>query len=140
MNFVETARPYVLSLFRIVVALLFACHGAAKIFGVLGGEKVPAGVWPLWYAGIIELVGGGLILLGLATRIVALICSGEMAFAYFTVHQPRALWPLQNEGELAAVFSWSFLLIAVLGPGAWALDTWLGRLRKRAPTTPTRTA
>ncbi|MEU4550088.1 DoxX family protein [Nonomuraea dietziae] len=133
MNFLETARPHVLSIFRIVVGLLFACHGAAKLFGVLGGEVVPVGVWPQWYAGIIELVGGGLVLLGLATRIAALICSGEMAYAYFVVHQPRALWPLQNEGELAAVFSWSFLLIAVMGPGVWALDTWLGHVRRRAP-------
>ncbi|MFF5206264.1 DoxX family protein [Streptosporangium sp. NPDC000396] len=137
MKFIESARPYVLSLFRIVVGLLFACHGASKIFGVLGGEVARVGAWPQWYAGIIELVGGTLVLLGLATRIAALICSGEMAFAYFTVHQPRALWPLENEGELAALYSWSFLLIAVAGPGVWALDTWLGRARGRAPTAST---
>ncbi|MFE3452293.1 DoxX family protein [Nonomuraea sp. NPDC059194] len=140
MKSVDTAGPYVLSLWRIVVAFLFACHGAAKLFGVLGGEKVPVAAWPLWYAGVIEFVGGGLILVGLATRVVAVICSGEMAFAYFTAHQPRALWPLENEGELAAIYSWSFLLIAVLGPGAWALDTLLGRARGRKPVTPGRTA
>ncbi|MFD1936054.1 MULTISPECIES: DoxX family protein [Nonomuraea] len=131
MNVLDTVRPYVLSIFRIVIGLMFACHGAAKLFGALGGEAVPVGVWPQWYAGVIEVVGGGLVLLGLFTRIAALICSGEMAYAYFLVHQPKALWPLQNEGELAAVYSWSFLLIAVMGPGAWALDTWLSRIRMR---------
>ncbi|MEU7896080.1 DoxX family protein [Nonomuraea sp. NPDC049152] len=132
MKSVDSARPYVLSLYRIVLGLLFACHGVAKLFGVLGPATVSPGEWPGWYAGIIELVGGGLIILGFFTRIAALICSGEMAFAYFTVHQPKALWPLQNEGELAAVYSWSFLLIAVMGPGAWALDTWMHRARERS--------
>ncbi|MEV8639024.1 DoxX family protein [Streptosporangium sp. NPDC051023] len=141
MKFVDSARPYVLSLFRIVIGLLFACHGASKIFGVLGGEVVRVGAWPTWYGSVIELVGGSLVLLGLGTRIAALICSGEMAYAYFTIHQPKALWPMENEGELAAVYSWSFLLIAVLGPGVWALDTWLTRAhaRGRAPATPART-
>ncbi|MGV9308875.1 MULTISPECIES: DoxX family protein [unclassified Nonomuraea] len=134
MKNIDAAGPYVLSLFRIVVGLMFACHGAAKLFGVLGGEVVPAGSWPAWYAGIIELVGGSLLIVGLFTRIAALICSGEMAYAYFLVHQPKALWPLQNQGELAAVYSWSFLLIAVLGPGVWALDTLLSRSRHQTPT------
>ncbi|GAA2872414.1 DoxX family protein [Streptosporangium fragile] len=140
MKFTESARPYVLSVFRVIVGLLFACHGAAKLFGVLGTEAARTGVWPQWYAGVIELVGGSLIILGLATRIAALVCSGEMAYAYFVVHQPRALWPLENGGELAALYSWSFLLIAVTGPGAWAIDTWLGRTRGRTPTAPAGTA
>lgn len=135
MKSVDSARPYVLSLYRIVIGLLFACHGAAKLFGVLGPAAVSPGEWPGWYAGIIELVGGALIILGFFTRTAALICSGEMAYAYFIVHQPKALWPLQNEGELAAVYSWSFLLIAVMGPGAWALDTWLRRTRERSTPT-----
>ncbi|WP_433235989.1 DoxX family protein [Streptosporangium sp. CA-135522] len=140
MKFVETARPYMLSAFRIVVALLFTCHGAAKIFGVLGGETARTGAWPQWYAGVIELVGGGLLVLGLGTRIAALICSGEMAYAYFVVHQPKALWPLENGGEPAVLYCWSFLLIAVAGPGAWVLDTWLGHARRRAPAATARTA
>jgi putative oxidoreductase len=125
----------VLSAVRIVVSFLLLCHGAAKLFGAFGGvddhgAAVPLGSWPLWWAGVIELGGGGLVLLGLLTRAAALLCSGAMAFAYFTVHQPQALLPLQNGGELAALFSWIFLLIAVLGPGPFALDAMLGHVRR----------
>ncbi|WP_374939726.1 DoxX family protein [Streptomyces sp. UH6] len=126
----ETARRYVLALFRFVTGLLFACHGAASLFGVLGGAHgtggtVPAGSWPGWYAALIQFAGGTLVLLGFGTRTAALICSGSMAYAYFTVHQPRALWPLQNGGEPAALFCWSFLLLAVTGPGALSLGALL---------------
>lgn len=127
MNAVDRAGPYVLSLFRMIVAFLFACHGAASLFGVLGGASgrggaLPVGSWPGWWAALIELVGGVLVLVGLGTRVAALICSGTMAYAYFTVHQPRALFPIQNVGELAVLFCWAFLLLAVFGPGPWALD------------------
>lgn len=91
------AQPYALGLFRIVVGLLFACHGAASLFGVLGGAmgggSIPAGTWPGWYAALIQLVGGTLIVLGLGTRIAAFVASGSMAYAYFKVHQPEALFP-----------------------------------------------
>ncbi len=120
------AQPYALALFRIVVGLLFACHGAASIFGILGGAmgggSIPAGTWPGWYAAVIQLVGGGLVALGLGTRIAALISSGSMAYAYFSVHQSGALFPLQNGGEPSAVYSWVFLLLVFTGPGALALD------------------
>ncbi|MGC5397608.1 DoxX family protein [Streptomyces sp. DT20] len=120
------AQPYALALFRIVVGLLFACHGAASIFGVLGGAmgggSIPAGTWPGWYAAVIQLVGGGLVALGLGTRIAALVSSGSMAYAYFSVHQSGALFPLQNGGEPSAVYSWVFLLLVFTGPGALALD------------------
>lgn len=120
------AQPYALGLFRIVVGLLFACHGAASLFGVLGGASgggtLPAGTWPDWYAAVIELVGGSLVLLGLGTRTAAFIASGAMAYAYFTVHQPEALFPRQNDGELPAFFCWAFLLLVFTGPGALALD------------------
>jgi putative oxidoreductase len=121
------AQPYALSLFRIVVGLLFACHGAAALFGVLGGAAgdggtIPAGTWPDWYAAVIELAGGTLVLLGLGTRTAALIASGSMAYAYFTVHQPKALFPLQNSGEGSALYCWAFLLLVFTGPGALALD------------------
>ncbi|GAA3441460.1 DoxX family protein [Planomonospora venezuelensis] len=123
----------VLSLFRAVVGLLFACHGAASLFGVLGGPhggRTPEfGAWPGWWAAAIELTGGGLVLLGLATRAAALLCSGTMAYAYFVVHQPKGLFPLVNGGEPAALFSWSFLLVAVVGGGPWALDALLARYR-----------
>ena len=124
----------VLSLFRIVTGLLFVCHGVASIFGVLGGNRgtghaVAFGTWPGWWAAAIQLVFGSLVLLGLLTRISALLCSGSMAYAYFFVHAPQGLFPIQNGGEAAAMFCWSFFLIAVFGPGAWALDTLIHRMR-----------
>jgi putative oxidoreductase len=117
---------------RAVVSFLFACHGAVGLFGVLGGIDGQGGAvdllsWPGWWASVIELVAGVLVMAGLFTRAAALLCSGVMAYAYFTVHQPIALFPIPNGGELAALYSWIFLLIAVLGPGAFAVDA----LRRR---------
>ncbi|WP_214410811.1 DoxX family protein [Sphaerisporangium fuscum] len=130
----DRLREAVVSLFRVVTGLLFACHGAATLFGVLGGPhdgRIPAvGAWPDWWAGAIELGAGGLVLVGLATRAAALLCSGTMAYAYFTVHLPKGLFPIMNGGEPAALFSWSFLLVALLGGGAWSLDTLLTRSRR----------
>lgn len=135
MYWVERAQPYVLLLYRVVIGLLFACHGASSLFGVLGGsdegKPFPVGSWPGWWAGLIELVGGVLIVFGLGSRVVALICSGSMAYAYFTVHQPRTLFPIQNGGELAAMFCWAFLVLAVFGPGPWSLDRLLSPMRDR---------
>ncbi|GAA1363713.1 DoxX family protein [Streptomyces beijiangensis] len=131
----ESAQPYALALFRIVTGLLFACHGAAALFGVLGGMgggTVAAGTWPGWYAAVIQLVGGILVLSGLLTRPAALIASGSMAYAYFNVHQPNALWPIQNGGEASAMFCWAFLLLVFTGPGALALDRLLVA-RRREP-------
>ncbi|MEU6315143.1 DoxX family protein [Streptomyces sp. NPDC047014] len=125
----DQARPYAVGLFRIVTGLLFASHGAASLFGVLGGAHgggtVAAGTWPGWYAAAIQLVAGVLVLLGLGTRAAAFVASGSMAYAYFTVHQPDALWPLQNGGEASAMFCWAFLLLVFTGPGALALDSLL---------------
>ncbi|MDX2297578.1 DoxX family protein [Streptomyces roseofulvus] len=125
------AQPYALGLFRIVVGLLFACHGAASLFGVLGGAMgggtVPAGTWPGWYAAVIQLVCGALVLVGLGTRAAAFIASGSMAYAYFWAHQPEALFPLQNGGETAALFCWAFALLIFTGPGGLALDALFGR-------------
>ncbi|MFD4195435.1 MULTISPECIES: DoxX family protein [Amycolatopsis] len=125
--------PVVLGVVRIVVGLLFAFHGLQG-FGAFGGidgqgGAAPLGAWPAWWASVIELAGGVLVLLGLGTRGAALICSGAMAYAYFSVHQPLALLPLQNMGETAALYAWVFLLIAVAGPGRFALS---GLLRRRA--------
>jgi putative oxidoreductase len=131
----ELARPHTLGLFRIVTALLFVCHGTKTLFGVLGaahGAAIPTGQWPGWWAALIQLVGGGLVLVGIGTRPAALICSGSMAYAYFTVHQERALWPIQNGGELPVLFCWIFLAIAVTGPGSLAL----GALLRRTAQTP----
>ncbi|WP_155055602.1 DoxX family protein [Streptomyces blattellae] len=123
----NSAQPYALGLFRIVVGLLFACHGAASLFGVLGGAAgtggtIEAGSWPGWYAAVIQLVGGTLVLLGLGTRAAAFIASGSMAYAYFTEHQSEALWPLENGGEPSAMFCWAFLLLVFTGSGALGLD------------------
>jgi putative oxidoreductase len=107
---------------RIVVGFLFACHGYQKLFGAFGKAPVPIGAWPSWWAGAIKLFAGSLVALGLFTRPAAVLCSGAMAYAYFTAHQKGGLLPLQNKGELAALYSWIFLLIAVSGPGSLALD------------------
>ncbi|MEV7424528.1 MULTISPECIES: DoxX family protein [unclassified Streptomyces] len=118
----QQAQPYALGLFRIVTGLLFVCHGASSLFGYFGKEAVSGGTWPGWYAAVIELVGGALIMLGLGTRVAALISSGSMAYAYFTVHQENGLFPIENSGELSVMFCWAFLLIVFTGPGALALD------------------
>ncbi|MCM2388692.1 DoxX family protein [Streptomyces sp. CWNU-1] len=124
------SQPYALGLFRIVIGLLFACHGAASLFGVLGGAHgggtIEAGTWPGWYAAVIQLVGGSLVVLGVGTRSAAFICSGSMAYAYFKVHQPEGLFPLENSGEASAFFCWAFLLLVFTGPGAFALDRLFG--------------
>ncbi|MFI9624526.1 DoxX family protein [Streptomyces sp. NPDC052042] len=116
------AHPYALGLFRIVVGLLFTCHGAASLFGLFGSDSVAAGIWPKWYAAVIQLIGGAFVALGLGTRIAALICSGSMAYAYFVVHQAGGPLPIQNGGEASAIFCWVFLLLVFSGPGALALD------------------
>lgn len=136
MNFDRFHEP-VLSLFRIVTGLLFFFHGLTSLFGVFGGhmgsgKAIEFALWPGWWAALIQLVCGGLVLAGLFTRFAAVIASGSMAYAYFVVHQPDALLPLRNHGELAAMFCWAFLLIATFGPGAWALDTVIRRPRRAA--------
>ncbi|GGX24570.1 integral membrane protein [Streptomyces malachitofuscus] len=128
----NSAQPYVMGLFRMVVGLLFASHGAVSLLGVLGGADgsggtVETGTWPSWYAALIQLVGGTLVLLGLGTRAAAFVSSGSMAYAYFKVHQPDALWPIENNGESAAMFCWAMLLLVFTGSGAFGLDRLLTR-------------
>ncbi|KES05987.1 integral membrane protein [Streptomyces toyocaensis] len=120
-------QPLVLGLFRIVLGVLFTSEGAATVFGVLGRKAGPTGDWPFWYAGLIELVCGALVLLGVATRSAAFLSSGAMAFAYFTEHQKDGLFPLQNGGLAPALFCWGFLLLVFFGPGALALPGLLRR-------------
>ncbi|MEJ2852471.1 MULTISPECIES: DoxX family protein [unclassified Saccharothrix] len=137
MNVLDRGRDHALALFRIVVGVLFVCHGAQKVFGVLGSKgAVPITSWPAGPAGVIELVGGALIVLGLGTRVAALVSSGAMAYAYFVVHQPQGLLPIQNKGELAAVYSWVFLLLVFTGPGAWALDRVIAARKQAGSATP----
>jgi len=120
---------------RIVAGFLFACHGAQKLFGWFGGfggrpgATAALGSLP-GIAGIIEFFGGALIALGLATTPVAFIASGEMAVAYFRAHFPSAFWPLQNRGELPALYCFLFLYVAARGAGPFSIDAMRrGRLR-----------
>lgn len=109
------------SLLRIAAGGLFACHGAQKLFGALGGQAVPlASQYGL--AGVIELLGGLLIALGLFTSPVAFLAAGEMAAAYFIAHAPRAPWPILNGGELAVLYCFLFLYMAARGSGPLSLD------------------
>ena len=124
-------------LFRIVLGLLFACHGLATVLGLLGGargsgEPIPVGTWPNWYAGLIQLVCGLLVLAGLFTRPAALLASGSMAYAYFVVHQQQGLMPIENGGVTPALYAWTFLLVAALGPGQWSLDALIGKRKAGA--------
>jgi putative oxidoreductase len=114
------------SILRLVAGLLFACHGAQKLFGALGGHAVPIAS-QMGLAGIIEFGGGLLIAVGLFTSPVALIASGEMAWAYFQAHAPRATFPIQNGGELAALYSFLWLYVAARGAGPLSLDKILRR-------------
>ncbi|MFA5028044.1 MAG: DoxX family protein [Candidatus Methylomirabilota bacterium] len=113
---------------RLVIGLLFACHGAQKLFGVLGGESQLTNPMMLT-AGIIELVGGLLVALGLWAGSAAFLASGLMAFAYFMVHAPRGFWPIVNKGELAVLYCFLFLFIASKGSGRWSVDELLGKQR-----------
>jgi putative oxidoreductase len=113
--------PYIYTLLRIVAGLLFACHGAQKLFGVLGGNRVPI-LSEFGLAGVIEFAGGLMIAAGMFTSLVAFICSGEMAVAYFKAHAPRGLFPVQNGGELAVLFCFLFLYIAARGSGKWGVS------------------
>ncbi|MFF7392536.1 DoxX family protein [Streptomyces scabiei] len=126
-------QPLVLGLFRIVLGLLFTSEGAATVFGILDRKASPVGDWPFWYAGVIELTCGVLILLGVATRGAAFLSSGIMAFAYFTEHQKDGLFPLQNGGLAPVLFCWGFLLLVFAGPGALSLSGLTGREPRTRP-------
>ena len=115
------------ALLRIVAGFLFACHGAQTIFGAFGGYNGnPGATAPIftliWVGGVIELVGGALVALGVRTNIAAFLCSGQMAVAYFMFHQPRGMLPIQNGGELAAIYAFVFLYLAAKGAGPLALE------------------
>ncbi len=116
-------RPRVLSLLRIVAALLFLEHGLSKLIGfpVPGPGALPP---LLLAAALIETVGSLLVLIGLFTRAAAFIMSGEMAFAYFIAHMPHGFFPLVNHGEAAILFCFVFLYLAVAGGGAWSVDAY----------------
>ena len=121
---IENLAPYLLAVLRIMAALLFLEHGFVKLIGFPSGAA--PGPQPLLsffgIAGAIEVAGGVLLLLGLFTRPVAFLMSGEMAVGYFTVHAPISFFPALNAGDGAILFCFVFLYLAVAGPGAWSLD------------------
>ncbi|HEV8342585.1 MAG TPA: DoxX family protein [Candidatus Binatia bacterium] len=117
------------SIMRIIVGLLFACHGAQKLFGLFGG--VGGAAAPLFslmgMAGVIEFFGGLLVAVGLLTGYVAFLASGEMIFAYFMGHFPNGFWPIENTGELAVLYCFIFLYMASMGSGTLSVDAALGK-------------
>ena len=117
------------ALLRFVAGVLFACHGAQKLFGVLGGQKQEATL--MIAAGVIEFAGGILIAVGLFGSYVAFIASGEMAVAYFKQHSPGGFWPIVNRGELAVLFCFVFLYIASVGSGILSVDALIAKSRRR---------
>jgi putative oxidoreductase len=123
-SFLSPWSPRILSVMRIVVALLFVQHGAQKLFGFLAPPEAatPQLLSLMGVAGMLEFYGGLLVALGLFTRPAAFILSGQMAVAYFMVHAPKGFWPLQNKGDLAMLWSFVFLYLAVAGGGSWSLD------------------
>ena len=130
--------PQLLSILRIVLAFLFIQVGSAKWFAypaavMPGGGTAPVGSI-YWFAAIIEVVGGTLILLGLFTRPVAFLLAGEMAVAYFKGHAPHGFWPVLNQGALAVIYCFLYLYISAAGPGPWSLDALVAR--RRASTVP----
>ena len=116
--------PYALAVLRIVTALIFIEHGTQKLFGwpAPPASGLPAVMTLSWVGGVLEAVGGVFILLGLFTRPVAFVLSGEMAVAYWMFHAPRSLYPLLNGGDAAILYCFVFLLLVFTGPGAWSLD------------------
>lgn len=115
--------PYFYPLLRLVSGLVFAQHGAQKMFGVLGAQQAVPLMSQLGLAGVIEFFGGTLIALGLFTSPIALLSSVEMAWAYAQVHAPRGHWPVQNGGEAAVLYCFIFLYICATGSGKWSLDS-----------------
>ena len=130
----DRAKQVTYFLLRVVSGLLFLQAGGVKVFDWFGGVPVQFGGHPalmsqVGIGGVLEFYGGAAILLGLFTRPVAFILSGEMAVAYFQFHQPNGFWPVQNHGEPAVLFCFIFLFFAAHGAGKWSLDAWLKRKR-----------
>lgn len=134
----EKLSPWAIGVFRIVVGFLFFCHGTSTLFAwpvaPYSGQTADFGAWPSWWAAAIQFVGGLLIMLGVGTRVAALIGSGSMAVAYFWKHQPDGLFPIENGGQGAALYCWALLLLVFIGPGRWALDGVLSRRTVAAPS------
>jgi putative oxidoreductase len=127
--FYASWTPRLLSVLRIIAAFILIPHGAQKLFGFLAqpGMQGPPAFSQVWVGGVLEFFGGLLLLVGLFTRPVAFILSGMLAVAYFQFHAPGGFWPLQNKGEVAVLYCFVFLFLAVAGGGEWSLDRLLRR-------------
>jgi putative oxidoreductase len=124
MDFLRPYASQLLSILRIFTGLLLLQYGLAKIFGMFGVPmfaNIPM-FSLIWFAGMIELIGGTLLVVGLFTRFVAFILAGEMAFAYFIAHFPQHFLPIKNGGGFAILLCFACLYIAAAGGGAWSLD------------------
>ncbi len=123
----SSAAPYYLSLIRIVVGLMFMEHGTSKLFAF----PVPAAhhdpLTLLWFAGVIEMIGGALLALGLWPRLAAFVMSGEMAIGYFMSHAPKAFFPIANRGDAAILYCFIFLYFTLVGGGPWTIATLFGK-------------
>ena len=128
---IASLEPQLRSILRMVVGFLYSLHGFQKLFGMfggLGGKGARAEILSMMgAAGVLETVGGLLILVGLFTRPVAFILAGQMAVAYFMAHFPRGFWPIQNGGELAGLYCFIYLWLVAAGPGPLSLDRLIGR-------------
>lgn len=121
--------PRMLSILRIMSALLFLEHGSQKLLGFPASDYSPAFMSLSWIAGVLELFGGALLVIGLFTRPVAFVLSGLMAAAYFMAHAPRSFFPVLNGGDAAILFCFVFLYLVFAGPGPWSVDA----MRSRTP-------
>lgn len=124
--------PHMLSIVRIIAGLIFFEHGTQKLLGFPpGGQGAPEAMSLIWWSGVIELIAGGLITLGLVTRLAAFVASGMCAFAYFIGHAGQDFYPVNNGGDAAILYCFLFLYLVFAGGGPWSLDAVL--FRKRAP-------
>lgn len=131
-NFLDLWSPRLLSVLRIVVGLMFMQHGTSKLFHYPASMGHIELFSLIGLAGVLETFGGALLALGLFTRPVAFILSGEMAFAYFMAHAPHGFFPLLNQGEAAVFYCFVFLYFAAAGGGAWSLDRLIWRKSREA--------
>jgi putative oxidoreductase len=135
MNSLNRFADPVYCIMRLLVGLMFLCHGGQKVFGWFAPPGPTHSMDTMMLvAGWIEIVGGLLVAIGLLTRIAAFISSGEMAVAFFMVHAKSSLIPILNHGELAVLYCWAFLFSAFYGPGRWSIDAMI-----RRPSTTTAT-
>jgi len=122
---ISKLEPYTLGLLRIVSSLIFMAHGTQKILGFPASDRSPEMFSLSWTAGMLELIGGFLLLIGLFSRPVAFVLSGLMAFAYWIAHAPRSPFPVLNGGDAAILYCFVFLYLVFAGPGRWSVDALL---------------